>query len=115
MTQECRTGGHPLDRRTQLAGGELCFDCATATRWRVQDGAITNEETGVRLAWGGYARKRGCSMTIEPEDKARNLSLMAAAPELLRVVQLVATGYHTDLELAIQLARPLIADRLWPL
>ena len=30
MTRTCRNGNHPLDARTLAAGGEVCFDCASA-------------------------------------------------------------------------------------
>ena len=28
-TRNCRVCNHPLDKETDEAGGEICFDCAT--------------------------------------------------------------------------------------
>jgi len=43
MTNKCRYGNHPIDARTLRAGGEVCFDCATATHSCTTCGAPITE------------------------------------------------------------------------
>lgn len=35
------------------------------------------------VAWLGYAKNRGCSVTVAPEQAVENARLMTAAPDLL--------------------------------
>jgi hypothetical protein len=46
------------------------------------DGLSIFDEQGRKIASTAYARARGCSMRISAEEKAANVALMRAAPEL---------------------------------
>lgn len=97
MTKQCRNGAHALDARTEAAGGEVCFDCATAKPvaggytpgpWAVSRDAVPEGHVQYTV----YAEVHGkrVATAFEAEGNAR---LIAAAPELVDWVrEIVGNG-----------------------
>lgn len=50
MTAWCRVCRRPLDGRTRMAGGEVCFDCATAPRDWLAEAAGDARQDLINLA-----------------------------------------------------------------
>lgn len=72
-------------------------------KWTRQGTSIV-DEYGRKVAHIGYARKCGTSQRVDYEEQDRNAKLIAAAPELLALAEMVNAG-NTDyegLELAAQ-------------